>query len=128
MEITGRLTADAEVRKTKNGKEFLSFTLVVNDNYKTKDGEFKQVAQYFNCTYWQGSRIAELLTKASVLTVSGRIYIDEYSGKDGKHYASIACHVNHLKIIATIRNSNSTQGTKPVVLQHPVVAKEDLPF
>ena len=50
MEITGRLTADAEVRKTKNGKEFLSFTLVVNDNYKTKDGEFKQVAQYFNCT------------------------------------------------------------------------------
>ena len=36
MEITGRLTADAEVRKTGTSKEFVAFTVVVNDYYKPK--------------------------------------------------------------------------------------------
>ena len=93
MEITGRLTSDAEVRKTKSKKEFISFTIVVNDYYKTKDGEKKEVAEYINCTYWQSTKIADILSKGSVVTVTGRIYLNEYKAKDGTHVANLAFHL-----------------------------------
>lgn len=100
MEITGRLTADAEVRKTKKGKELVSFTIVVNDSYKPKDGEEQKFEEYFNCSYWLSTKIAEHLVKASIVTVLGRVYLNEYKGKDGNQYASIAVHVDRIKILA----------------------------
>ncbi len=100
MEITGRLTADAEVRKTKKGKELVSFTVVVNDSFKPRDGEEQKFEEYFNCSYWLSTKIAEHLLKGSIITVIGRVYLNEYKGKDGHQYASIAVHVDRIKILA----------------------------
>jgi single-strand DNA-binding protein len=100
MEITGRVTADAEVRKTKNNKEVVSFTVVVNDYVKPKDGEGKEYEEYFNCSYWLSSKIADHLLKGSIVTVSGRLYLNEYKGKDGNNHAQLAFHANGIKIIA----------------------------
>ena len=46
MNITGRLTGDAEVRTTSNGKQVVNFSVAVNDSYKNKQGErVEQTAQ-----------------------------------------------------------------------------------
>jgi single-strand DNA-binding protein len=100
MEITGRLTANAEVKKTKNGKELVAFTVVVNDYYKPKDGEAQEFEEYYNCSYWLSTKIADSLLKGSIVTVTGRLYLNEYDGKDGKHYAQLAVHTNAIKILA----------------------------
>ncbi len=126
MEITGRLTADAEVRKTKNNKELVSFTVVVNDSYKPKNGEEQKFEEYFNCSYWLSTKIADHLPKGSIVTVTGRVYLNEYKGKDGNQYASLAVHVNHIKILAK-------GGKKATVAAEPAIAgtpenKDDLPF
>lgn len=130
MEITGRLIGDAEVRKTSNNRELVTFTVAVNDYYKTKSGEPKEVSEFFNCTYWLSTKIAHSLTKSSIVTVSGRVFLNEYEGKDGKHYANLGFHANGIKIIATSkRNNTSHQGTKkdttPVGIPE---TKDDLPF
>ncbi|MBS1738048.1 MAG: single-stranded DNA-binding protein, partial [Bacteroidetes bacterium] len=39
MELTGRVTADAKVTETKNGKKVTNFSIAINDRYKTKEGE-----------------------------------------------------------------------------------------
>lgn len=36
MNITGRLTRDAEVRTTSNGKQVVNFSVAVNDSYNLK--------------------------------------------------------------------------------------------
>ncbi len=130
MEITGRLTADAEVRKAKNGKDFTSFTIVVNDSYRTKNGELKETSDFINCTYWQSSKVADLLRKASVVTVTGRIFLNEYTGKDGNKYASLGFHVRGLKIVALwkSRGTSSGKGTIESRAAEAATTKDDLPF
>ena len=126
MEITGRITADAEIRKTTNNKELVAFTVVVNDYYKPKDGEPKEFEEYFNCSYWLSTKIADSLLKGSIVTVSGRIYLNEYEGKDGKHHASLCFHANGIKIIAKGGKKAATQtGAAAVGVPE---TKDDLPF
>ncbi len=124
MEITGRLTANAEVRKIKDNREVVSFTVAVNDYYKAKDGERKEVTEFINCSYWLTSKIADSLQKGSIVTVSGRIYLNEYKGKDGNHYAHLAFHVNGIKLIAGLRK----QEAKQPALAGATETKDDLPF
>jgi single-strand DNA-binding protein len=124
MEITGRVTADAEVRKATGNRELVAFTVVVNDHYKTKDGELKEFSEYFNCSYWLSAKIANSLQKGAIVTVSGRIYLNEYKGKDGNNHAQLALHASGIKIIA--------KGVKKqTAAEQPANAsdtKEDLPF
>ena len=129
MEITGRLAADAEVRKTKTNKEFTTFTIVVNDNYKTKSGEIRESSEFINCTYWLSSKVSDVLRKASIVTVSGRIFLNEYTGKDGNKYASLGFHVNSLKIIAVPKGQIVRhQGVITNGGHKSELEKDDLPF
>ena len=125
MELTGRLTADAEVKKTGTSKEFVAFTVVVNDYYKPKDGEAKEFEEFFNCTYWVGTKIADHLLKGAIVTVTGRVYLNQYEGKDGKHYASLGFHASAIKIIAKGGKKLATTTTTPAGTPE---TKDDLPF
>ena len=126
MEITGRVTADAVVRTTKSKKELVTFTLAVNDGYKAKDGEWKDLTEFFSCVYWLSTKVADKLTKGCIVTVSGRVFLDQYKGKDGTQYASLAVHVLSIRIFGTTRKqqtqtTNTTQATAPTTV-------DDLPF
>lgn len=127
MEITGRLTADAEIRQAKGNRELVAFTVVVNDYYKTKDGEQKEFSEFINCSYWLSTKIADSLLKGSIVTVTGRIYLNEYEGKDGKHYASLAFHANGIKILAKGGRKAGANTAVPAAGANPE-NKDDLPF
>lgn len=72
MEIIGRLTADAKVNETRNGRQVVNFSIATNDNYKPKDSdEVRQVTTYFNCSYWINSRVAKALTKGKLAELYG---------------------------------------------------------
>jgi len=126
MEITARLTANAEVKKVKD-KEVVNFTVVINDSYKTKDGKKKVFTTYIHCSFWQSTKIAQYLTKSTVVTVTGRIDVNSYKAKDGEFHAKLVFHTSRIKIISgglegtTIANR---AGNTKVVLKEI----EDLPF
>ena len=42
MNITGRLTRNAEVRTTNGGKQVVNFSVAVNDSYKNKQAEWQR--------------------------------------------------------------------------------------
>lgn len=96
--MTGRVTADAKVTETKNGRKVTNFTLALNDRYKTKEGELKEVVAFVNCSYWIASKVAEVLRKGAIIEVSGRISTSAYMGRDNEPKASLNCHVNSIKI------------------------------
>lgn len=84
--LIGRLTKDPESRKTTNGNINATFTLAVNRNYKTKEGE--QEADYIGCSAWNklADTISKYCTKGMLVAVEGRLQIRNYEKEGTKRY------------------------------------------
>ena len=99
MEIFGRLTADAKVNQSKNGKKVVNFSIAMNESYKTKDStEFKRFTTYFNCSYWINDRIAKVLTKGTLVELYERVHVSTYTNHAGDIKASLNFHVSNIKL------------------------------
>lgn len=123
MVLIGRITQDATVKKLKDDREVVNFSIAINDYYKAKgSAEGTTIATYYNCSYWISTKIVPRLTRGSLVEISGRIYVNAYNGLDGEARASLNCHVNSITIHQQ-KKGNETQTTKP----KDEVA-EDLPF
>ncbi|OJW84497.1 MAG: hypothetical protein BGO69_10920 [Bacteroidetes bacterium 46-16] len=124
MEIIGRVTKDAQVRKLKDGRELVAFSIAINDYYKTKSGENREETTYINCSYWVNVKAAELLRKGGIVSLFGRIGLNAYKSMDGDFHAHLTFHVNAFKVIA--------QQKKGASVEHEPAAAgastEDLPF
>lgn len=51
MNIVGRITKNAEINTLKNDKQVVNFSVVINDRFKTKQGELREQTTYYNCSY-----------------------------------------------------------------------------
>lgn len=100
MTITGRLTADATVNTLKDGRKVVNFSVAINDTYKPKGGERVEYTTYCNCSYWISEKVAPYLAKATLLELTGRIYVTPYVSKNGEAKASLNCHVSNIKFLA----------------------------
>ncbi len=100
MTITGRLTADATVNTLKDERKVVNFSVAINDSYKPKGGERVKVTTYCNCSYWKSEKVAQHLTKGTLLELDGRIYVTSYVSKSGEAKASLNCHVSNIKFLA----------------------------
>ena len=78
LTIAGRLGGDAEVRRTQGGDAVTSFSVAVDD----RTGKEKP-AVWFRCSLWgkRGESLAQYLTKASKVAVSGELSVEVYEGK-----------------------------------------------
>ena len=125
MELTGRITGNAKVTTLKDERQVVNFTIALNDFYKPKgSSEGKQLATFYQCAYWQNPKLAQYLTKGSLVEVSGRVYATAYMSGNNEAKASLHLHVNMIKL-----HGKST-GTKAEVVETAVVEtlKDDLPF
>ncbi|PQJ13006.1 single-stranded DNA-binding protein [Flavipsychrobacter stenotrophus] len=126
MEITGRLTADAQVRKTKDNRELVAFTIALNNRYKTKAGEVKDDATFISCSYWVSTKIATILKKGSIATVGGCIGLNAYKTNDGEYHAQLTFHCDHIKLIGAAKNTIPASVTAGSDNQQK--PDDDLPF
>ena len=83
--LGGRLTADPELKTTPSGISVTSFTVAVNRNYRSKNGEEPQ-ADFLNVTAWR--QTAEFITryfrKASSICVVGSIQTRSWVDQNGQ--------------------------------------------
>ena len=123
MVLIGRITKDATIKKLKDEREVVNFSIAINDYYKSKRAvEGVTFTTYYNCSYWISTKIAPRLTKGSLVEITGRIYINAYKGLDGEAKASLNCHVNRITVHQHIKGSGtSTKTPKEEVT-------DDLPF
>ena len=126
MVLVGRITKDAVVNQLKGERQVINFTLAINDYFKPKNGEGKNMATYINCSYWMNAKLAERITKGTLVEATGRIYVNAYMGNDGEPKASLNCHVNSIKIHSTAK---ATKGTEGALNANDIIEPlEDLPF
>ena len=129
--LIGRTTRDIELRRTGNGTAVASFTLAVNRDFKTNDG---QEADFIQCVAWK--KTAELLEqyvhKGDRIAVNGSIRTRNYEDNYGKKVYVTEVMVNHVEFLETKNreqsNYNNNGYTEPNDNGHFELEKDDLPF
>ena len=123
MEITGRITRNAEVKTVSGYRTVVNFSIAVNDRYKPKRKEVQETTNFFNCSYWMGEGIAKHLTKGALVQVTGRLSVQAWKDMQGEPRASLNLHVNEIKLLA--KSGNAPAPGTAAAITEPV---EDLPF
>ena len=82
--LTGRLTADPELRYTANNTPVTSFSIAVNRRYKA--GEESQ-ADFINIVAWRQTAefVTKYFSKGSMIGIEGSIQTRRYQDKDGNN-------------------------------------------
>lgn len=82
--LVGRLTKDPELRYTPSNKAVATFTLAVNRNFKSQNGE--READFINCVIWrqQAENLANWAKKGALIGITGRIQTRSYENQQGQ--------------------------------------------
>ncbi|MBO5411786.1 MAG: single-stranded DNA-binding protein [Clostridia bacterium] len=81
--LIGNLTRDPELTETASGVAMCRFSIAVNRNYTSQDGE--RQTDFFNCTAWRGQAetIARYTKKGNKIAVTGSIQLRDYEDNQG---------------------------------------------
>ena len=81
--MVGRMTRDPELRRTGSGAAVTSFTLALNRNYNSADG---QQADYIPCVVWNkvAENVERYCSKGSLVGVEGRLRSRSYDNAQGQ--------------------------------------------
>ena len=82
--LVGRMTRDAELRYTPSNQAVATFTMAVNRNFKSRDGE--READFINVVIWrqQAENLANWAKKGALIGVAGRIQTRSYDNQQGQ--------------------------------------------
>ncbi|MGJ1367358.1 single-stranded DNA-binding protein [Sphingobacterium spiritivorum] len=111
MNITGRLTRNAEVRTLSNEKQVVNFSVAVNDSYKNKQGERVEQTTYFDRAYWITANVARLLTKGTLVELTGRVSTRAWVNKEGEARAGLNFHTSQIKLHGGGNRAETVQAT-----------------
>lgn len=89
--LMGRLTKDPELRRTGSGIAVTSFTLAVDRDFKSQDGQ--KHTDYIDVVVWRSTAefVSKYFTKGRAAVVSGSLQIRKWQDKDGnnRHSAEV---------------------------------------
>jgi single-strand DNA-binding protein len=102
--LTGRLTADPELKTTPNGVSVTTFSIAVSRRYRA--GEETQ-ADFINIVAWR--QTAEFITKyfkkGSMIGIEGSIQTRRYTDKEGKNRTAFEVVANNAQFVESKRDS-----------------------
>ncbi|QMP81562.1 single-stranded DNA binding protein [Staphylococcus phage SAP3] len=141
--LVGRLTKDPEFRTTPSGVDVSTFTLAVNRNFKSKDGE--QQADFINCVVFrkQAENVKNFLSKGSLAGVDGRMQSRSYENQEGRrvYVTEVVCDsVQFLEPKNNNQQNNQQQNGQTQIGNNPFangmqnangpieINDDDLPF
>ena len=106
--LIGNLTRDPELVETPSGVQRCRFSIAVNRNYKSADGE--RQADFFNCTAWRGlaETIARYTKKGIKVCVVGSVEMREYEDNTGARRTAVDVIVQDFEILTPRQDGDSS--------------------
>ncbi len=105
--LTGRLTADAELKKTPSGVSVTSFNIAVDR--RGKQGEERQ-ADFIPIVAWR--QTAEFITKyfqkGSMIGIEGSIQTRKYTDKSGNNRTAFEIIANNVQFVESKKAEGKT--------------------
>lgn len=110
--LTGRLTADAEV-KSIGESQLTKLRLAFNHDIKTADG-WAEESNFIDLEWWgnRGAGLAPYLVKGSLVCVTGAIRHDRWKAEDGSNRSKHKILVRDLELLKS--NVSRDEEGKPV--------------
>ena len=104
--LTGRLTADPELKNTPNGVPVTSFSIAVNRNYRA--GE-EQQTDFINIVAWRqrAEFITKYFTKGSMIGIEGSIQTRRYQDKNGNNRTAFEVVANNVQFVESKRDGSA---------------------
>ena len=130
--LVGRLTKDAELRYTTNNQAVATFTLAVNRNFKSQNGE--READFINCVIWrqQAENLANWCKKGALIGITGRIQTRNYENQQGQRVYVTEVVAENFQVLEkrdNTANQNSMTEQMPPNFANPMDITDDkLPF
>lgn len=134
--LTGRLTADPELKTTPNGISVVSFSIAVDRRYRT--GEERQT-DFINIVAWRSSAefISKYFKKGNLIGIEGSIQTRRYTDKNGNNRTAFEVVANNVQFVESKRDSNGVPSGEPASFSNADVSDfadlgdasdDDLPF
>lgn len=81
--LMGRLTRDPELRRTGNGTAVTSFTIAVDRDFKSQDGE--KETDFIDIVAWRNTAefASKYFSKGRMAVVTGRLQLRDWTDKEG---------------------------------------------
>lgn len=108
--LVGRLTKDAELRYTTNNQAVATFTLAVNRNFKSQNGE--READFINCVIWrqQAENLANWAKKGALIGITGRIQTRNYENQQGQRVYVTEIVANDFQLLESRKDRETGQS------------------
>ncbi len=124
--IMGRLTKDPELKTSQSGASWLGIQVTVDRSY-TKQGEEKKCdfipVSIFGKT---AEFVAKYFKKGSMIVITGRIEMEEYTDKEGNKRTGFKVVANECSFAGSKKDNEQTEtNTTP---NYEEIPEDNLPF
>lgn len=137
--LVGRMVRDAELKYTPNNQAVATFTLAVNRNFKTQNGE--READFINCVIWrqQAENLANWAKKGALIGITGRIQTRNYENQQGQRVYVTEVVADSFQLLEFNKQNDQSQtqnhnqqpnfGRNEPMQSNPMdISDDDLPF
>ena len=111
--LMGRLTRDPELRRTQSGTAVTSFSLAVDRDFKSQNGE--KETDFIDIVAWRGTAefVSKYFTKGRMAVVEGRLQIRDWTDRDGGKRRSAEVIAENVYFGDSKREGGSDYGSAP---------------
>lgn len=108
--IMGRMTKDAELRRTDSGKAVTSFTLAVDRDFE------KGKTDFIDCVAWGNTAefVAKYFSKGRMAVASGRLQLRDWTDKDGNKRRAAEVVADSVYFADSKKDADSNTGFKEI--------------
>lgn len=135
--LVGRLVRDPELRYTPSNQAVATFSLAVNRNFKSQNGE--READFINCVIWrqQAENLANWAKKGALIGITGRIQTRNYENQQGQRVYVTEVVAENFQLLESQKergnqpqvNSQPNFGRNEQMQSNPMdISDDDLPF
>ena len=109
VSILGTLTRDCEIKYTQSGTAVASFGIAHNEKKKQQDGNYTDVAHFFDVTAWgkTAENINQYFKKGSRILIDGRLDFSQWTSQSGEKRSKVGIIVEKFDFID--RKDNNIQ-------------------
>ena len=108
--LVGRLVRDPELRYTPSNQAVATFSLAVNRNFKSQNGE--READFINCVIWrqQAENLANWAKKGALIGITGRIQTRSYENQQGQRVYVTEVVAEQFQLLESRRDREAGQS------------------
>lgn len=128
LQIIGNIGQDAKIQ-SYNGKNFVSFSVAVNESYKDKNGQKVESTDWVSCTS-QNSNLAPYLKSGTKVFCQGKLKVNLFKNQRGEWQAGLNLQVSTLEFLGGSKTETQNETPQPSgdQIKNDSNGEDNLPF